>query len=134
MRARALSLALALAIAAGPAAAGHPLGQDRRVMGTLLAAAVGDEIRRNCPDISARLMRVWRRAEALEAYARGLGYSESEIAAFLRSAEERAVLEARRDAYLADRGVRAGDADSYCRLGRAEIAADSPIGALLRLH
>ncbi|MCG6901511.1 MAG: DUF5333 domain-containing protein [Rhodobacter sp.] len=46
----------------------------------------------------------------------------------------RARLKADRDAYLADHGVTAGDAESYCQLGRAEIEQNSLTGWLLRAN
>jgi hypothetical protein len=60
------------------------------------------------------------------------GYTREEIRAYVTSDTERKRMEARRDAYLAANGVRRGDPESYCALGRREIAANSMIGELLR--
>ena len=49
-------------------------------------------------------------------------------------AEAEARLKAMRDAYLTNNGVTKGDADSYCRLGLAEIEKNSLTGWLLRAN
>jgi len=123
----ALLLAMPVAAADLP-----PLSQDAHVTRSLLAAAVGDEIRKNCPTISARLFRALTKAKALERYALNKGYTEDQIEAFLDSKDERARMTALRDAYLAQNGVVPADADSYCRLGLAEIERGSLTGSLLR--
>jgi len=111
-----------------------PINQNDHIVTSLLAAAIGDEIRKNCPDIGARLLRAFREARKLERYALDKGYSEDEIEAFLDSPDEKDAMRARRDAYLAANGVKAGDADSYCALGRKEIAEGSLTGTLLRAY
>jgi hypothetical protein len=133
MRLRSLLLAGGLVAAATAGAAGlPPLSENGHINGRLLAAAIGDEIRKNCPTISARMFTVLREARALESYALGLGYSRDEVERFLRSRDERRRIQAARDAYLARNGVVAGDAGSYCALGQREIADGSFIGSLLR--
>jgi hypothetical protein len=132
---RALALALVLAAGAGTvgvAQASTPLAEDEHVTRSLLAAAVGDKIRRECPTISARIFAALQEASELRRYALSKGHSEGEIEAFLddRAQEER--LRRLRDAYLAENGAREGDAESYCRLGRDEIARNSLTGRLLR--
>lgn len=109
-----------------------PLTENQRVVGEFLAVSVGDEIRQNCPTISARLFYVWRRASELEGYARSLGYTDEDIRAFRKNRDNKAMLRQMRDDYLARHGVTPGDAESYCRLGREEIANRTLIGALLR--
>ena len=127
------TLALAAILPAGAAAADlPPLTQNERVVGEFLAAAVGDEIRKNCPTISARLFYVLRKANELERYARSLGYSDEDIRAFRKAPENKALLRQMRDDYLAQNGVSAGDAESYCRLGRQEMQNGTLIGSLLR--
>ncbi len=126
---------LALLLAAGAAGAARslpPLEENRRVQSEFLAAAVGDEIRKNCPDISARMFRVIGRAKKLEDYALSLGYTDAEITAMRKDPVNKARLKALRDAYLAQNGVAPGDTASYCRLGRAEIEKNTLTGWLLR--
>lgn len=127
---------LAAMLLAAPLAAGAlpPLSENRHINDRLFAAAVGDEIRNNCPGISARMMTVLAEARALERHALGLGYTEAQIRAYLRDREARRAMRARRDAWLEANGAVPGDADSYCRIGLREIEARSFIGSLLRAH
>ncbi|WP_207186679.1 DUF5333 family protein [Rhodobaculum claviforme] len=129
-----LALGLGLAVSA-PAAGAEPapLREDAHIDGRLLAAAIGDEIRRNCPTISERRWVV--RAEALKLYNRAiaLGHTRRSIEAYLDDPEARAAMERRRDAWLAANGVVAGDADSYCRAGLREIDQGSYLGSLMRV-
>ncbi len=124
--------ALALGIGAAGAAVLQPLADDPRVQREFLAAAVGDEIRKNCPTISARLWRVWQRAGELEDYALSLGYSRDDIDEMRNSEAAKARLKSLRDEYLKANGVTEGDPDSYCRLGLEEIEKNSLTGWLLR--
>ena len=134
---RTLALALGLALAApfvAPAAGAEspPLREVEHVNSRLLAAAIGDQIRRNCPTISERRWVV--RAEALKLfnYAISLGHSRRSIEAYLDDPDARAWMEGQRDAWLAARGAEPGDAESHCRIGMQEIAQGSYLGSLLR--
>jgi len=137
-RAAALALLLAAGLAplaaAGPGASRPPLGEVAYIWDWLFAAAVGDRIRNNCPTIAPRLFVVLRKRDELVEHARGLGYSEAEIRAFIDDPAEKVRMRDAARAYLARHGVTRGDAESYCRLGRAEIAAGSRIGQLIYEH
>jgi len=127
-----LMLAAALALPGiGAAQALPPLAENERVAREFLAVAVGDAIRKNCPTVYARIFYVLRKANELERYALSLGYSEDDIEEMRKNPENKARLRALRDAYLAENGVVAGDAESYCRLGRREIENETLIGSLL---
>ena len=108
-----------------------PLEENERVRGEFLAAAVGDEIRKNCPTISARIFYVLRRASQLEDYAISLSYSEDDIETMRKDPAAKQRLRDLRDRYLAQNDVVAGDQDSYCRLGMREIENGTLIGSLL---
>lgn len=127
------SLTFVLVLPASVAAATGlpPLTENERVVGEFLAAAVGDEIRKNCPTIYPRLFYVLRKANELEDYAKSLGYTDEDIRAFRKEPENKAFLRGLRDEYLAANGVVAGDEESYCRLGRQEIENGTLIGSLL---
>lgn len=109
-----------------------PINTNDHIIQSLLSAAIGDEIRKNCPTIDARMLRAFNEAKKLERYAQKLGYSDDEIETFLESKVERKAMRARRDAYLAQHGVKEGDAGSYCALGMEEIAKGSLTGWLLK--
>lgn len=130
----AVTLAALLAGSAGTAQALPPLQDNKRVQSEFLSAAIGDEIRKNCPSIKARMFRVIARAKDLQDYAKSLGYSDDQITAMRKDPANKARLKAMRDAYLAQNGVTPGDAGSYCRLGRAEIEKNTLTGWLLRAN
>ena len=132
MKTKILIQAAAFAAISAPAFALPPLEENARVNHDFLSAAVGDEIRKNCPDISARMLRVLKRANDLEEYAISLGYTKADIDEMRQNPDAKARLRANRDAYLAKNGVIEGDADSYCRLGHAEIEKKTLTGWLLR--
>lgn len=126
-----LTLALFMAIPFA-AKALPPLEQNERVRNEFFAAAVGNEIRKNCSSISARIFYVMRRVRELENYAKSLGYTDADIDALEDDDAAKARLRAMRDRYLQQNGVVAGDEESYCRLGRQEISRRSLIGVLIR--
>ena len=135
-RSRAIRCVLAgaaIAIAGLPAMAQTlpPLSQNTFVNDSLRAAAIGDTIRRNCPSISARFFVALRKVRELERYARSLGYTDEQIQAFIRSPEDRARLQREARDYMLQNGVVEGEKETYCALGRAEIASKSLIGQLI---
>lgn len=136
MRLKAFLMAVALpALLAGavlPANAREPLSSEKYINDRLVAARVADRIRRECPSISANMLRAYGAAQSLKAYAQRRGYSNDEIDAFLKDKTERKRIYAIADSYMESQGVRAGDPESYCALGRAEIAANTVTGSLLR--
>ena len=131
-----LSMILAAAfISFAPLAeAKQPLGQVKPIFNGLLAVGLADEIRNNCPSISARMVRAAMFVSDLKGQALAMGYSEAEIRAFRKSDREKARMRAQGEAYLKQNGVTKGVPETYCALGRAEIAKSSQIGALLRAN
>ena len=116
---------------AGPAAALEPLSTERHINDSLISARVADRIRKTCPSLDGRVIYAFSQARALKGYARGKGYSEAEIEAFLDNKAERARIYAVAETYLAQKGATEGNAESYCAVGLNEIAARSLIGSLL---
>ena len=126
-----IAIALTAATLAAPALALEPLAQERYVNDRLIAARVADRVRRECPSINARIVYAWSQARALKRYAENKGYSSSEIDAFLDSKQDKARIYAAAEDYLSRNGARKGDAESFCRIGRNEIASKSVAGSLL---
>ncbi len=124
-------LALILMLAATPVF-GAGLEKDAHVTDKLVAAQVGDIIRNTCPSISARMFVVLSEGLSLQSYARGQGNTDAEIKAFLNNPTEKARIKALALDYLAKAGAQKDDPQSYCAVGRAEIAAGSTAGQLLR--
>lgn len=124
-------VALCLAASPGAAAALEPLSQERYINDRLIAARIADRICRECPSIDGRLIQAFLQARKLKSYALQKGYSEAEIEAFLDSEADRKRIYATAEDYLARHGAAPGDPESFCRLGRDEIARKSVIGSLL---
>lgn len=122
---------MTLGTLAPAAAALEPLSQERYINDRLIAARIADRIRRECPTIAGRLIHAYGQARALERYALDKGYSREQVDAFLGSKSERQRIYAVAEDYMARNGVRKGDAESYCRLGRQEIANRTVTGSLL---
>jgi hypothetical protein len=126
--------ALALYAATANAQPTVPLAEEAHINESLVAAAVGDVIRNTCPNISARMVTVFFKVKELEKYARAAGYEEAEVKAFLKNKSEKARIKANANEYMANNGVVTGDVESYCTLGKAEIAKQSLIGVLLKAN
>ncbi len=116
---------------AQPAAALEPLPQEKYINDRLIAARIADRIRRSCPSINARIFYAYSEARKLKRYAENKGYSEKQINAFLDDKAEKKRVYAVAEDYLTRNGAKQGDADSFCRIGRAEIQKKTIIGSLL---
>ena len=123
---------VSVALLASTVAAKSPLRDVAAVDGALLDLGLADKIRKECPDISARMIRAISYLNNIQQTARSLGYTDAEIDAYRKSPEEKARMKARGAAYLEANGVDTSDPQSYCTLGRAEIQKSSRIGSLLR--
>lgn len=124
--------ALALAVTATAAAwALPPLANNDRVMGELVAGEVAYQIQKHCPSISGRKLAAFSRLNQLADYARSLGYTDADFKALTKSGPARTKRDTLVNAYLASKGVVPGDAESYCNLGRAEVASKTLTGSLL---
>ena len=109
-----------------------PLPQEAHINEQLIAGAEGDLIRKNCPAISARMLVVLDKLFALKSYAEAKGYTEAEVKAFLKDPDQKARVKGAAAEYLATQGAVAGDGESYCTVGRAEIAKGTLVGSLLQ--
>lgn len=131
MKTAAFALA-ALAALAAPAAARVPLNQNPHIVDSLVAGRVADVIRNTCPSISARMFVAYSELEALKEYAIAQGYTEAEVKAFLKDKAEKDKLKAIAADYLKAAGAVEGDPETYCVVGRDEIARKTLAGSLLR--
>ncbi|MEC3860041.1 DUF5333 domain-containing protein [Mesobacterium sp. TK19101] len=130
---RLLTGALVAALLAGQAHALPPLREVKQIDDGLLAVAIADELRKRCDTLDARMFRALNYLSSLKDAARGLGYSDAEIEAYVSSKSEKDRMRARGEAYLKTKGVTIGDYAAYCTLGEDEIARGSAIGKLLRV-
>ena len=127
-----VAIGLVAILLAGPAGAQTPLKDVAYVRDGIIHVGMAYEISEKCGDISARLFRGLGFLQSLKNHARGLGYSDAEIDAYVNDAAEKDRLEAIARSELADLGVIEGDESSYCAVGRAQIAANTRVGWLLR--
>lgn len=108
------------------------LGADAELWQGLFALALADEIRTHCEQIEARTIRATTFVYGLYSRARGYGYSRQEIRAFQTADSTEARMRSEIGAYVAQHGVRSGAPETYCALGRSEIASGTQAGELLR--
>ncbi|MBW4707912.1 DUF5333 domain-containing protein [Roseobacter sp. YSTF-M11] len=125
-----LSTVVALLVT-GAAAANPPLREVKSIDDGLFAIGLADQIRKNCPVISARIFRAVGALQDLNSQAMALGYTKKEIDAHVDSDAEKDRLRARAAAYMAERDLTTDEA-GYCALGKAEISRNSTVGVLLR--
>lgn len=125
-------VALATVMSAGHLSAQTPLKDVAHVRDGIIWVGMAYEISEQCDDLSARLLRGLGYLQSLRSHARDLGYSEAEIDAYINDGAEKDRLEGIARAQLANLGVTAGVPQSYCTVGRAQIAANTRVGWLLR--
>ncbi|QFU08353.1 hypothetical protein PARPLA_02952 [Rhodobacteraceae bacterium THAF1] len=126
-----LGAVLSATVGTGAAAAQTGLEQDQTVLQGFYAIGLADEVRKNCPTISPRLVRAYTFLKSLESYAKNAGYTDADIDA-LRDSAARDRLEAQVRSDLSARGARPGNTAGYCQVGREEIARGTQAGKLLQ--
>ena len=109
-----------------------PLADQAEITEGLINTAIAYEIGQQCGSISARMIRGITYLNSLRDRARQLGYTNAEIDAFVDNRTEKRRLEGIARARLADMGAVVGNSESYCAVGRLEMAAGTAIGRLLR--
>lgn len=127
-----LTLSLVAALSAAPAFALVPLEQEAHINESLVAGRVGDIIRNTCPSISAKMFTVMGALNDLKKYAKAQGYSEKQVKDFLGDQGQKDRIRGIANDYLAKAGAVAGDVESYCKVGRDEIAKGTLAGSLIR--
>ena len=126
------SILATLSLSATMALALPGLPNEEDINDGLLAVGIADEIRKNCPSISGRVVKAILFMNSLEKLALSRGYSEDQIEAYVNSDAEKAKMRAKGEEYLATKGVNRANPETFCDLGRAEIASGSQIGSFLR--
>lgn len=126
------AIACVAVMAAGSLSAQTALKDVAHVRDGIIHVGIAYEISRKCDDIRARTFRGLSFLNSLKSHARSLGYSEAEIEAYVSDKAEEQRLEQIARQQLADLGAVPGDAASYCAVGRAQIAANTRVGWLLR--
>ncbi len=129
---RICALILSFGVFAGATAANQPLSEVTVVTEGLITAAIAYEIGDKCDSVDARVTTGINFLWGLKAQASDLGYSDDEIRAYIDDDVEKDRLEAIARDRLRDMGAVEGEWDTYCAVGRAEMAAGTQIGKLLR--
>lgn len=117
---------------AGASAAQTSIEEDPTVRRGFYAIGLADEVRRNCPQITPRLVRAYTFLKSLESYAREAGYSQADIDALRDNDAAKDALREEIRAELRARGAQPGNSAGYCKVGREEIARDTQAGRLLK--
>ena len=129
-----MACAVALVMTLPAMAAGKPNLRDLpEIDDRMLWVAMAIEISDRCPTIEPRTLRGLNYLWSIRNQAQALGYSTSEIKAYADSDAEKARMRARGEAYVRAQGLNPDNNADLCKLGQAEIAKGSQIGAFLRM-
>ncbi|WP_108484617.1 DUF5333 domain-containing protein [Oceaniglobus ichthyenteri] len=109
-----------------------PINKEPQVYAMFYALGLADEVRKNCPTISPRMIRAFTYLKSIESYARKVGYTETQIRDLAENKAEKEKLRAIIRADLAKRGAKSGSPEGFCQVGREEIAKNSASGRLLK--
>jgi hypothetical protein len=126
------ALVLGFAVMAGATAANPEIGKVTHITEGLINTAIAYEIDRVCDTIHPRTIEGINFLWSLKEYASELGFTDDEIRAYVDNKEEKDRLEAIARQRLRDMGAVEGQPETYCTVGRAEMAARSEIGRFLR--
>lgn len=127
--------ALVTGMAAPMAALAAPvdLAASAHVTERLVAARVGDVLRKSCPTASVRWIKVWNEVESLKAWARERGHTHTSVSAFLDDRAQKDRIYGLANAHLRAAGY-TGSAASACDVARNEVARSTLAGGLLRVR
>ncbi len=128
---RSIFLAAALLGATSAAAQGN-LRDEAEISEGLIATGMAVRIAERCDSLDARRIQGINFLFGLKERAREMGYSESQINAYLEDKAEERRLIAVAEGRLADKGAVEGQPETFCTVGRAEMAAGTQTGRLLR--
>lgn len=109
------------------------LKDDAKIENGLTLFAIGDRLDETCPEIKVREFKTKAYALSLFNRARSLGYSASEIDAYLDSEPDKKRIKGRAAAYLKSKGANLNSAASICEVGRKEVADQTSVGRYLRV-
>ena len=126
------AIAFACIISAGAASAQTALKDVAHVRDGIIDVGMAYELSEHCDSIRARLFRGLGFLQSLKSHASELGFTDEEIDEYVNDRNEKKRLEAIARANLFTLGVVEGEEASYCAVGRAQIAANTRVGWLLR--
>ena len=129
---KSVKIALLSLLVAAPVSALEPISKEAHINKTLLQGFIADKIADNCPSMAPRKMRALTELLKLRDYALKQGYDEATVRNFVESKTEKARGKAEADAWLKQAGAVQGKPETYCAIGREQIAKNTLIGYLLR--
>ena len=109
------------------------LQDDQTIENGLVIISIGRMLYKGCGDIQPRRLKALGFATSLHNRAQSLGYSRSEIDAYLDSEEDKARVVGKAQAYLRSKGATLSDPASVCAIGRDEIESETSVGKYLRI-
>lgn len=119
-------------LTSGSLSAQTQLSDVPKITEGVITIGMAYEITEQCSSISPRYLRANSFINELKAHARSLGFTRAQIEAYIDNDAEEARLEAIARQRLAALGVDDSRPETYCTVGRAEIAKGSAIGWLMR--
>jgi len=124
----------ALMLAIPVMAAGKPpLREVSQIDDRMLWVAIAIEISDRCDSIEPRTLRGLNYLWSIRSEAQKLGYSNAEIKAYVDSKAEKDRMRGRGEVYVRAQGLNPENNADLCKLGQAEVAKASQIGAFLRM-
>lgn len=132
LRMGALAALVALALPVAALGARPPLREVPEIDDALLWIAIANEIDKRCDRLAGRRLKAIGIMWGLRSRANALGYSDTEIRAYVESDFEKSRMRARGNAYVAAHGASFEQPQTFCTLGRAEMKKNSAIGVLLK--
>ncbi|WP_299665996.1 DUF5333 domain-containing protein [uncultured Ruegeria sp.] len=111
-----------------------PLREVKEIDNELYYIAIANEISDYCSSISGRRLKAIGVLWGLKSKANKLGYSDTEIRAYVESDAEKDRMRAKGETYLTQNGVSYENPKTFCTLGKKEIERNSAIGVYLRAN
>jgi len=128
-----IGAAALIAVGAAAAATDYAaMRADNRVQSELLGASMAYIVVEECEAINLRRLKLVSYALSLTSHAKGLGYTGSEVEAYVNDKDEQARFRARALERLVEKGAVEGNAASFCDVGRAEMEKGTYVGSILK--
>lgn len=127
-----LSILVATAGFAGSVSAQSALKDVQHVRDGIIHVGMAYEISERCDSLRPRTFRGISFLNSLKNHATELGFSDDQIDAYVNDDAEKDRLEGIARQELARLGAVAGNDDTFCAVGRAQMDANTRVGWLLR--
>ena len=126
-------LALLIALPTSSWAKPH-LREVSEIDNSLYWIALASEISKKCDTLGARRLKGLNELWRLKGLANDMGYSDTEIRAYVESDVEKARMRKKGEGYLVALGANYDKPETFCAVGRAEIKKNSAIGVYLKAN